>query len=378
MTAVDLVWFNAGGGHRAAALALEQVLREQRPHWRVRRVNLTEVLDPTALFRRTLGFEPEDLYNKRLASGFTLGLGQELKVLQAGIRLAHAPMVQRLAVHWRRTQPDLVVSLVPNFNRALHDGLALARPGVRFATVMTDMADHPPHFWIEPAVAQHLVCGTAHAVRQALAAGVPRERVHRASGMVLRPEFHARPVADRTLERAMAGLDARTPTGLVLFGGTGSRVMKTIARQLPEVPLVLMCGRNEALAAELRALPAPAPRIVVGFSTEVARWMQRCDFFIGKPGPGSLSEAVAQGLPVITTRNAWTMPQERFNTEWVREHGLGLVLRRFAEVDEAVPRLLAGLPAYRARVAALPNRAVYELPGILDGILRTDVPASSG
>jgi UDP-N-acetylglucosamine:LPS N-acetylglucosamine transferase len=375
MTAVDLVWFNAGGGHRAAALALEQVLREQRPHWQVRRVNLTEVLDPTALFRRTLGFEPEDLYNKRLASGFTLGLGQELKLLQAGIRLAHAPMVQRLAAHWRRTQPDLVVSLVPNFNRALHDGLALARPGVRFATVMTDMADHPPHFWIEPTVAQHLVCGTAHAVRQALAAGVPPHRVHRGSGMVLRPEFHAPPSTDRTLERAMAGLDTHTPTGLVLFGGTGSRVMKTIARQLPEVPLVLMCGRNEPLAAELRALPAPAPRIVVGFSTEVARWMQRCDFFIGKPGPGSLSEAVAQGLPVITTRNAWTMPQERFNTEWVREHGLGLVLRRFAEVDEAVPRLLTALPAYRARVAAMPNRAVFELPGILDSILRANVAA---
>ena len=370
MTAVDLIWFNAGGGHRAAALALEQVLHAQRPHWRVRRVHLTEVLDPTALFRRTLGFEPEDLYNQRLASGFTLGLGQELKLLQAGIRLAHGPMVQRLAAHWRRTQPDLVVSLVPNFNRALHDGLALARPGVRFVTVMTDLADHPPHFWVEPGIQQHLVCGTEHALRQARAAGVPAERLHRASGMVLRPEFHAPPAADRTLERAMVGLDAHTPTGLVLFGGTGSRVMKTIARQLPQTPLVLMCGRNEALAAELRALPARAPRIVLGFGPEVARWMRRCDFFIGKPGPGSLSEAVAQGLPVITTRNAWTMPQERFNTEWVREHGLGLVLRRFAEVDEAVPRLLAELPAHQARVAAMPNRAVFELPAILDGILQ--------
>ena len=375
MTTIDLIWFNAGGGHRAAALALEQVLRAQRPHWRVRRVNLTEVLDPTALFRRTLGFEPEDLYNQRLASGFTLGLGQELKLLQAGIRLAHAPLVQRLAAHWRRTQPDLVVSLVPNFNRALLDGLALARPGVRFVTVMTDLADHPPHFWIEPGVQQHLVCGTEHALRQARAAGVPAARLHRASGMVLRPEFHAPPPADRTLERAMAGLDAHTPTGLVLFGGTGSRVMKTIARRLPHTPLVLMCGRNEALAAELRALPAPAPRIVLGFSPEVARWMRRCDFFIGKPGPGSLSEAVAQGLPVITTRNAWTMPQERHNTEWVREHGLGLVLRRFAEVDEAVPRLLATLPAHQARVAAMANRAVFELPGILDGLLQPGLAA---
>ena len=375
---VDLVWFNAGGGHRAAALALEQVMREQGRPWTVRRVNLTEVLDPTALFRRTLGFEPEDLYNKRLASGFTLGLAQELKLLQAGIRLAHQSLVQRLAAHWRRTAPDLVVSLVPNFNRALHDSLAQARPGVPFVTVMTDMADHPPAFWIEPTVAQHLVCGTAHAVQQALAAGLPPGRVHRASGMVLRPEFHAAPLgdrsSDRSAERAMVGLDNHTPTGLVLFGGTGSRVMTRIARALPDTPLVLMCGRNESLAAALRAQPARAPRVVVGFTAEVARWMRRCDFFIGKPGPGSLSEAVSQGLPVITTRNAWTMPQERWNTEWVQQHGLGLVLRRFAEVDEAVPQLLAELPAYRQRVQAQRNAAVFEVPQILERILREAPP----
>ena len=81
MKTVDLVWFNAGGGHRAAALALEQVMRSQARPWQVRRVNLTEVLDPSGLFRRITGIEPEDLYNKRLASGFTLGLPQELNLL---------------------------------------------------------------------------------------------------------------------------------------------------------------------------------------------------------------------------------------------------------------------------------------------------------
>jgi UDP-N-acetylglucosamine:LPS N-acetylglucosamine transferase len=369
MTTVDLVWFNAGGGHRAAALALEQVMQSQQRPWTVRRVNLTEVLDPTSLFRRVLGIEPEDIYNKRLASGFTLGLSQELKLLQGLIRLAHNALVQRLAAHWRTTQPDLVVSLVPNFNRALHDSVAQARPGVPFVTVMTDMADHPPSFWIEPGLRQHLVCGTEHAMRQALIAGVDPRLVHRASGMVLRPDFHAATTADRTLERAMVGLDAHTPTGLVLFGGTGSRVMKRIATLLPDTPLVLMCGRNEALAAELRALPSRAPRVVVGFSSEVARWMRRCDFFIGKPGPGSLSEAVSQGLPVIVSRNAWTMPQERWNTEWVQQHGLGLVLRRFGQVDEAVAQLLPELPAYRARVAGMHNRAVFEVPDILARIL---------
>lgn len=371
---VDLVYFNAGGGHRAAAQALAQAIAQQDRPWRVRLVNLTEVLDPQGLFRRVTGLEPEDLYNKRLASGFTLGLAQELRLLQALIRVAHPTLVQRLAAHWRASAPDLVVSLIPNFNRALGESVAQARPGVRFATVLTDMADHPPHFWIEPTVRQELVCGTAHAAQQALAAGCDPARVHRVHGMLLRPAFHAAaatlraPQWDRAAARRAAGLPAEGPVGLVLFGGTGSRVMRGIAQTLPDLPLVLMCGRNAALARSLRALPPPpggAARVVVEYTSDVPRWMALADLFIGKPGPGSLSEAVLMGLPVIVTRNAWTMPQERWNTEWVRRQGLGVVLRRYADVADGVARVLHDLPALRERVRAVRHDAVFELPGLL-------------
>jgi len=377
MTRVDLVWFNAGGGHRAAAQALEQVMHTQGRPWQVRKVNLTEVLDPTSVFRRLTGIEPEDLYNKRLASGFTLGLTQELKLLQGLIRVSHAGLVQRLAAHWAQTQPDVVVSLVPNFNRALHDSLAAARPGAPFVTVLTDMADHPPNFWIEPGTRQHVVCGTAHAVQQALAMGCAPDRVHRTSGMILRPDFYLPAVPDRAAERQGLGLDAHTPTGLVLFGGTGSSVMRRIALRLPDTPLILMCGRNAALAAQLRALPAgPAPRVVVGHTPDVARWMQLADFFIGKPGPGSLSEAVQMGLPVLVTRNAWTMPQERWNTDWVLQQGLGQVCRSFRQVRTAVDELTAGLADFRARVQQVHNRAVFEVPEVLERILTQAGPAT--
>src|SRR5262245_37324176 len=93
MQTVDLVWFNAGGGHRAAAQALELAIEAQALPWHVRKVNLTQVIDPTEIFKRIIGFEPEDIYNKRLATGFTLGLTQELKLLQGIIRLAHAGLV---------------------------------------------------------------------------------------------------------------------------------------------------------------------------------------------------------------------------------------------------------------------------------------------
>jgi UDP-N-acetylglucosamine:LPS N-acetylglucosamine transferase len=234
---------------------------------------------------------------------------------------------------------------------------------------MTDMADHPPSFWIEPALAQHIVCGTEHAAAQALAAGCAPERVHRASGMLLRPDFHACAPLDRKAERARLGIDADTPTGLVLFGGTGSNAMTRIAARLSATPLILMCGRNDALAAELRLMPASAPRVVVGFTQDVARWMRLADFFIGKPGPGSLSEAVQCGLPVVVTRNAWTMPQERWNTEWVKARGVGVVHRSFRTVRAAVDEIAADLPRLRANVRSVENRAALEVPRILQRIL---------
>ena len=143
MKTVDLIYFNAGGGHRASALALEGAIREQRRPWRVRLLNLFEILDPKDLYRRITGMGPEDLYNKRLARGWTLGLAQELKLFQGVIRLAHPTLVRQLQQHWLRTEPDLVVSLVPNFNRVLYRSLASTLPGVPFVTVLTDMADLP-------------------------------------------------------------------------------------------------------------------------------------------------------------------------------------------------------------------------------------------
>lgn len=367
---VDLVYFNAGGGHRAAAQALRDVLHRQRRPWQVRLVNLTQVLDPQERFRRWTGVQPEDLYNLRLRKGWTLGLAQELKLLQALISGAHRPLVRRLHAHWARTSPDLVVSLIPNFNHAMGQALAQARPGVPFVTVLTDMADLPPRFWIEPRVEQHVVCGTPLAQAQALLAGIPRERVSLVSGMLLRPAFYDPAAEDRDAARAALGLDPRRPVLAVMYGGQGSSAMQRIARLLPDQQLILFTGHNVALAERLRTMKAPAARAVIGFTSDVPRLLRLADGFIGKPGPGALSEALHLGLPVITFDNAWTMPQERYNTRWVRELGVGLVLRSVADLPEGVERLCQRLPEFRARVRWLDNRALFEVPQILHDLLQ--------
>jgi UDP-N-acetylglucosamine:LPS N-acetylglucosamine transferase len=369
MTTLDLVYFNAGGGHRSAALALEAVCRQRRLPWDIRLVNLLEVLDPKDAFRSATGMAMEDYYNKRLARGWTIGLRQELKLLQGIIRLAHRPITRQLRQHWQRTRPDMVVSLIPNFNRAMYQAVASALPGVPYVTILTDLADYPPHFWIEAGQAQHLVCGTAKAVSQARAAGYPDSRIHATSGMILRPDFYLDAPIDRDTERHRLGLDPDRVTGIVMFGGHGSKVMEQIARQLDDTQLILVCGHNRALADRLRSMRFAAPRLVLGFSPDIRHYMQLCDFFIGKPGPGSISEAVQQRLPVIVVRNSWTMPQERYNTDWVRDHGLGMVLRSFRHVAPAVQELCGRLDEFRARVQQIRNRAVFEIPEILAHIM---------
>ena len=44
----------------------------------------------------------------------------------------------------------MLISVIPHFNRQLHESWAAACPGKPFVTLITDLADFPPRFWIEP------------------------------------------------------------------------------------------------------------------------------------------------------------------------------------------------------------------------------------
>jgi UDP-N-acetylglucosamine:LPS N-acetylglucosamine transferase len=373
---IDLVYFNAGGGHRAAATALDTVIREQGRPWQVRLVNLMEVLDPKDVFRKTTGMNPEDLYNTRLARGWNIGLAQELKLLQALIRLSHKSITSQLRRHWRRTKPDMVVSLIPNFNRAMYEALDVARPQAPYVTILTDFADFAPHFWIEPNQAQYLICGTPKAAAQARAMGYEESQIHLTSGMIIRPDFYRDLPLDRRAERQKLGLDPDRPTGIVMFGGTGSKVMQGIARRLDGTQLILICGHNAPLAQRLGARTSTAPHVVLGFTSEIRYYMQLSDFFIGKPGPGSISEAVQQGLPVIVVRNTWTMPQERYNTDWVKDNQAGIVLDSFRSVRDGVAEITARLAEFRAGISKIRNCAVFEIPRILESIILSGRPCN--
>ena len=374
MTTIHLIFFDAGGGHRSAANALSQVIREQGRPWRMEMLNLQELFDSLDVFQKLTGVRMQDLYNNTLKRGWTLGSPQLTRAMHGIIRLYHHQQVRLLEKYWRLNPTDLVVSLIPNFNRALFQSLENVCPGVPLMTVLTDFADFPPHFWIEKQE-QYIVCGTEHAVEQARGMEYSEDRIFRTSGMILNPKFYLPVKSDRRAQRKKLGLDPALPTGLVLFGGHGSSDMEDIAKRIShceqKLQLILLCGHNRKLADRLRSIKTSMPMHIEGFTRDVPFYMFLSDFFIGKPGPGSISEALCMRLPVIVERNAWTLPQERYNADWIQQQGVGMVLSSFKEIGGAIGDMLKpdNYARFQARARAHVNRAVFEIPDLMEQVM---------
>ena len=405
---INFVVLRGGGGHYATYEALRAVIEQQRLPWNLsvtyadsigeRLAHQNQSLDIYKLFG-TSSDEFYDLIQKNGWSWIYLLLIRLNKLL---VKLNYQAGVQILAEQWRKQPPDLVVSVVPFFNKALGESLHRAKPGTPLVTILTDFADCPPSYWIEPETDNIVVCPTEKAVRQAVALGVQQKRIVKTSGLVIQPRFYEPMASDKPdgnsltacaarraslratdssrwaihlptrvlSERERLGLSPNCFTGLVLFGANGSNVMLDIAKRLnslPNLQLIFICGRNQAVAAALRE----QHQLAVGFTQDIPYYMQLADFFIGKPGNVSISEALAMNLPVIVTKNFATLPQERYAADWIEARSVGLVIPSFRQIRQAVEKLLQPetFARYLTNVAAIDNRAVFEIPKLLTQIL---------
>ena len=395
---IHILFHDAGGGHRNAAIALQTVLAQQRRDWFVELIQFQDLTDHLDVFRKLTGIRIQEQYNVLLQNGWTLGATQLLRVLQLTIRIFHGPLVKILAKTWREKPADMLISVIPHFNREISESWEITNPGRPFVTLITDLADFPPRFWIEqvhrppvhrppvhsPPVngspgdrrgEQYVIAGTEKAAEQARAMGHDEAHIFQTSGMILRPDFHRQDDSDPLELRRSMNLLPDLPTAILLFGGHGSKVMYEITERLEaaglQLQLIVMCGKNEELANKFRDKKWKMPVHVLGFTKEVPKFMRAADFLIGKPGPGSIAESMVKGLPVLVECNAWTLPQERYNTQWVKEKRVGIVLDNFKQVVEGVRQMLdpATRSEFRKNVAAQNNQAIFEIPEILARLL---------
>ena len=159
-----------------------------------------------------------------------------------------------------------------------------------------------------------------------------------------------------------------------MFGGHGSAAMLEIAKRVDEssvdVQLIFLCGHNVELSGKIRSLQLTKPALIEDFTTRVEYFMSLADVFIGRAGPGSISEALQFGLPLIVEDKSRTMPQERYNPQWLTEKRLGIAVRDFGEIATAIEQLLEKslFAEFRENVSNCNNYAIFEVPLILDQI----------
>lgn len=333
---------DTGGGHRAAATAVERQLAETAPG----AFEIT-ILDPFSVAPQHFIADTAGLYgpitrharwlwgglyhatNNRPA--VTLLENTVLRSVSAGISEAI-----------RHLDPDCVVSFHPLLN---HVSVRAVRDGGRrvpVITVITDLVDIHAS-WVCPDV-DAVVVPSPGGFERCRRARIPASRCHD-FGLAVDRRFTDLP-SDRAgiaaLRRTL-GLRPDRFVALVCGGADGSggivRNARAIAAADIDVDLVVICGRNERARSALAGLRSRAGRDVrvLGYVTDMPQWMRASDVVVSKAGPGTIAEALCCGLPLLLV---WYLPgQERGNVEWVVDIGAGRFVPHVEQLVDALAEL---------------------------------------
>lgn len=367
---VQLLYGSGGGGHLASAEAVAATLADI-PGVRAELVNASAVV----------GALPGDaLYNWFLSYNAVPAIEVMHFFATTFLPIASPALRASLRAHWRKERPpDAVVSFIPTLNACIADTLPKNIP---FFTVLTDFSHTHAHCWLQHP-RQHVVAGTLVAQRQAADKGwainpPPGEpRYSPTSGMVVHPRFYNKlTTEERTRLFSDMDLDESLPTVLICYGGSPpTGVVTQLFNSLTvrsgddAVNVVVVCGRNSVLLERLKPVSGRGVH-VVGFSRQIPTLMRLSDVMIGKPGPGVVSEAFVSGVPVllVTGENDRTvMRQEKDVVAWVRDTGVGLVVRT---PQEAALVSRSQMQMMRDNIRRLPpNKAVFEVHALITAAL---------
>jgi processive 1,2-diacylglycerol beta-glucosyltransferase len=378
---VDVVFFDAGSGHRSAARGLERALKAARPGWRVRCVNYPDIVTENRWWSRFVRWGIDE-FNWELTRERVFDLPGKVNLGLLFHDLLCAPAIGRLARFWGNDPPDAVVSVMPMYHPSLYRAVRRVNPGALCVTVPVDCEEFKKRYWFEPRVEQHYLLGTERLCQQARRLPIPREFLHPVEGMVVDPELYEPSPPGLARKLNELGLDPALPTGLVHFGGQGSVVIARIARQLAladlRINFLFLCGHNAAVRREVERLVTPYRKAVLGYTTETPVTYQRlADFVIGKPGVMTINEALILGKPLILLKAQGLGPVQVGNEKWAVERGLGVLIESPQEVGATVKRVLAS-PRYREAAARHYHRGVFTVASRIQTLLSGDRSQESG
>lgn len=335
----------AGGGHVAAAAALEEAWRESRPEDALERLDLGRFFSP--------------LHRKVYSQGYLQVADHAPELWGMLFKQTDRPELARKLSRWKRAfpsasrskftrhlakfDPDVVLCthyLPLEALGKLKRRLAGDAPGEAatpfVASVVTDFEAHA--LWMDDCV--DLYCVAAEQTRARLIArGAEPARVV-ATGIPISPRFSLR--VDPARARRSLGLRDDLPVVLVLSGGFGMGPVAECVAELDKVSkpfqVVVVTGKNQELRRELATQDRRHPTHVLGFATNMPELMAVADLILSKPGGLTTSEALAMGKPLFIVN---PIPgQEAANSDFLLEQGAGAKVNRVEDLPFRVEQLL--------------------------------------
>lgn len=229
--------------------------------------------------------------------------------------------------------PDVILSIHPNFNGSIINILRKERIQIPFGTFIADLVNIYP-LWCDPRV-DFILSPTKEAMLKCLEYGVCKEKVH----------VVGFPVRERFLRSQRKPFEMKSELNfLMMSGGEGVGDMNAIAENLLnhfDCNVTIIAGRNETLKEELESSLKPRfdKRVdVLGFTKNIQDLMLAADIGIMRGSPNTMFEGVATNLPMIITG---ALPgQEKDNPSFAEKHHLGVYCPDTENLKSIIDELL--------------------------------------
>ena len=353
----------AGGGHLAAAAALEEAWRAERPDDVLERIDLLKFFSPLHKKIHSDGYlalveRAPEIWGMVFAKTDNPKVARSMNKLK---RLFPSSSRQKFERHVKQFKPDAVLcthylplellgapaSRRPDRGKKLA-GETPALPGPFVVSVITDFEAHA--LWMDSCV--DLYCVAAEETKARLVArGATAENIV-ATGIPIAAKFSSK--VDVKAVRKNYGLRDDLRVLLVLSGGFGMGPVAEILAELDKVPeefqTVVVTGRNEELRRDLAAQDRKHPTLVLGFSSNMHELMAISDLVITKPGGLTSSEALAMGKPLFILN---PIPgQEAANSDFLLERGAAGKVNRVEDLPYRIEQLLGSKKLTQMAAAA--------------------------
>ncbi|RTE06445.1 MGDG synthase family glycosyltransferase [Paenibacillus whitsoniae] len=361
-----------GDGHNQAAKAIMEGMRVYRPDVEVRIVDYLAWAHPHLHGVGTFCYMQ---WVKSLPAvyGFLYRRTRQDNALSQLFKKIKSFNTDRMLALLEQEAPTEVVCTFPGAAAAMSYLKINGYTTVPTVTVITDYTDHS--YWVHPGTDRYLV-GAEHVKKALLRHRVPEARIV-VTGIPIRMPFLQ--AYDRDALREKYGLACDLPTVLVMGGGHGliGKSFKSVlqARELAEpVQFVFVCGRNEKLKAQLEAEIAEARThhrlMVTGFVDHVHELMALSDLIVTKPGGLTVSEALAQELPMLLYK---PIPgQEQGNAAYLEAYGAAIQVKNTAGLRRGLSEVVADQSMLQSlRENARRIRREADMRQALDAILAT-------